>query len=276
MQELNLSNILEIFKKTSFYQNRYSSLMTKFVVKRTENRILRFIAETFESQIDFEVIIKEKSILIEVIFEIEKLIEHGTIKKKKVLFVPSGGVVIEKNPVKENDDYLESMSHETFLAGDTLYRLEKCLELWKTGDYKFIILSGGIFMRNQSISAAHLMRSWLTKRRVFKDKIFPEAFSMDTFENIDKCFRILDFQNPRWKEEYELEFISQSKHLERIEIICKKYGVKIIKTPAQGEDIKQENFLFWLTKLDPLCRNPIFIINRMMRRRYSPERIFRF
>ncbi|MFA5946271.1 MAG: YdcF family protein [Patescibacteria group bacterium] len=90
--------------------------------------------------------------------------------KTQVLFVPSGNIV-EKNELS---------------PADTLLRCQRALELWKSGKFHFLLITGGLFNPPdvQSIPAAWIMAEWFQNRGVPRDQIIVERDSLDTFQNI--------------------------------------------------------------------------------------------
>ncbi len=76
---------------------------------------------------------------------------------------------------------------------DTLYRCQKALELWHTGRYDYVLVTGGIFHppNVQSVAAATLMGMWLLEHGVPESQILCEIESLDTYENISKGIEAL-------------------------------------------------------------------------------------
>lgn len=75
-----------------------------------------------------------------------------------------------------------------------LHHCETVLELWRTGWYDAILVTGGKFLPShiQTRPAADSVRDWLVSRGVSKRKILLENSSLDTFENVGLAIHILD------------------------------------------------------------------------------------
>jgi len=76
---------------------------------------------------------------------------------------------------------------------DTLYRCEHALELWRTGEYDYLVTSGGIFHppNVQSVPAGTLMGLWFLEHGVPERQILCEDTSLDTYENIAHSIAML-------------------------------------------------------------------------------------
>ena len=72
------------------------------------------------------------------------------------------------------------------LARDTRLRCWGALLAWLTGDYDFIVVTGGICLTPdvQTIPAAVLMAHWLIEHGLPKDRILIEPTAVDTYENV--------------------------------------------------------------------------------------------
>jgi len=79
------------------------------------------------------------------------------------------------------------------LSANTLRRCEAALEVWRTGQFDRILVTGGMFLdqKRQTIPAATIMWDWFTKHGVRDNQILVEPGSLDTYQNIDFGLRLL-------------------------------------------------------------------------------------
>lgn len=98
-------------------------------------------------------------------------------KMHRVLLVPSCGI----SPV------------DRLTPGDTLFRCERALEAWRTGEYTHVLCTGGIFNPPdiQTVAAATLMGYWFLERGVPDAALVIEDRSLDTYENVAFALRAL-------------------------------------------------------------------------------------
>lgn len=69
---------------------------------------------------------------------------------------------------------------------DTQLVCQEALQLWKTGLYDLLLLTGGLFLPPyiQTKPSAELMKDWFVSQGVEPSRIVTETRSLDTFENI--------------------------------------------------------------------------------------------
>ncbi|MDD4607204.1 MAG: YdcF family protein [Patescibacteria group bacterium] len=143
----------------------------------------------------------------------------------KILLVPSGKI----NPV----DCLEGT--------DTLLRCKKALELWQTGVYSKVLVTGGICSKPkiQTQPAGTLMAQWFEENGVSASDIIIEDQSLDTFENIRLSLqKILDLES-----DYEITVVTQQQHAMRMWItFLYGYGLLVGICPVKYKN----SFKNWL------------------------------
>lgn len=69
---------------------------------------------------------------------------------------------------------------------DTQIVCRAALQLWNTGQYDLLLLTGGVFLppRIQIRPSAELMKDWFMSQGMESSRIVTETRSLDTFENI--------------------------------------------------------------------------------------------
>lgn len=135
----------------------------------------------------------------------------------RVLFVPSCGVT----------------EHNVLTPTDTLLRCEEGLKLWRSGDYDYILVTGGLFNPKhvQSIPAGMLMRGWFIARGVDPNKVIEETRSLDTFENIK--FGLEELRK-RGIPDRDITVVTQWQHAWRFAITFRRaYGIKVKRVPLE-------------------------------------------
>lgn len=87
----------------------------------------------------------------------------------KVIIIPGGQIL----PVNKIGYYLQ-------------IRCDKALELFLTGGFDYILVTGGITnpKETQTVSEAEIIREWLLSKKVPSEAIIMESRSLDSFENI--------------------------------------------------------------------------------------------
>lgn len=109
---------------------------------------------------------------------------------------------------------------------DTLIRCQKGLQLWQSGNYDYLLVTGGLFNPKtvQTITAAGLMRKWFVKNGVAKEKILIEADSRDTYQNVAFSIRLLKTKKI---DKPEITIVSQWQHNIRIKRTFRSYGYQV-------------------------------------------------
>jgi len=176
----------------------------------------------------------------------------------KVLLVPCGGISA-KNQISSKD---------------TLPRCLKALELWQTGQYDRIVVTGGIFLPQhiQTVPAGEIMRQWFEKQGIEHDKILVENKSLDTYENVRY---VLDKLKEREIENPEITLVTQWQHSWRFWLTFRSYGIKIKRHKVKFKI----SWLTWLLEfafifihlIDPKGIWFFGRINRKKRNRKSPS-----
>src|SRR5688572_7506342 len=73
---------------------------------------------------------------------------------------------------------------EDRLSWDTLARLDRTVLLYQCGALDMIVCTGGLFVANQRVPAATLMKAYLQSRGIPPSRIIIEARSVDSMENV--------------------------------------------------------------------------------------------
>lgn len=170
----------------------------------------------------------------------------------KILFVPAGGIIIR------------GYKHQ--LDTNTLARCKMAAKLWYTKKYHYLILLGGIFIKNQKISASQLMSSWLiTGAGIPQQNILIENQSLDTYQNV-RFFMQMMKRRKQNISKTEISCISQPKHLLRIQTTFQTYGIKIKKIPVYyPPEPRLEYLLAFMHLFDPLGKGLFARINQKLR-----------
>lgn len=98
----------------------------------------------------------------------------------------------------------------------TEYRLQRGLELWRTGTFDRIVVMGGVYLPSwrQTRPSAELMYEWLVEHGVHSMYIIVEARSRDTYENISLALELLPLHDPH----LEITVVSHWQHTLRIAV----------------------------------------------------------
>ena len=126
----------------------------------------------------------------------------------KIIFAPAGG--FERN--KPNPH--------------TLARLQVALEKARESNFDFIVTTGGILERGQTIPAAIIMKNWLVEAGIEKEKIHPYPHSADSWEDVEGIAEVME-KYPQ--QNFEVIAISQKPHLRRFALILQRRFADEIK-----------------------------------------------
>ena len=96
------------------------------------------------------------------------------------------------------------------LSQTLINRLDKTFELYNTGNYDYIIVSGGK-VDNNEYTEAYQMKRYLIKLKIPANKIIKEERSRDTIENAVECQKIIDNLDVQ-----EITIVTSDFHLERV------------------------------------------------------------
>lgn len=117
----------------------------------------------------------------------------------------------------------------------TLARLKKGLSLWKDKDFDYIVVTGGVFSKNQTKSAALAMSGWLIKKSVSTEKILVENYSLDTFHNVEFSMEIIR----KFDADPAITVVSHWQHCLRFKVtFYKRFYIKIKIAPIWDFDLK--------------------------------------
>lgn len=122
----------------------------------------------------------------------------------------------------ENADYLIVLGNCLIDNKPSLIlknRLRKALQYIDKNDTCKIILSGGV-TKNNTISEAEYMKTYLVKNGIDNNRIILEDKSIDTVENIMNCRSIIESNS-------KVVVLSSSYHTLRARMICKLCGLKV-------------------------------------------------
>ncbi len=109
-----------------------------------------------------------------------------------------------------------------------LYRLEKALELYKSGYAPYIIVSGGQG-KDEETSEADVMKQWLVEKGVDASKIFEEAKSTSTYENLKFSKEIMSKNNFK-----SAIIVSNDFHIFRALRLSDRLGIKASGAPSKS------------------------------------------
>ncbi len=79
------------------------------------------------------------------------------------------------------------------LTEEALRRLERALQLWMSGEYSYLLLSGGIVAdwSEQTKSEAELMQEWLQNRLVADGRMIIESCGTNEIKSVIHAVRLL-------------------------------------------------------------------------------------
>ena len=168
------------------------------------------------------------------IFVVEtSLFYLGKIKTTKVLYVLSLVLLIQSVMsislmVSGNDQDIDNMDYVVVLGyqlqnnemSDTLkYRLDKAYEYAIENKNSKLVLCGGI-TRENTISEASVMKSYLTNLGLDETRILIEDKSTDTIENIQNSLVYI-------RKDANILVLSSNYHVTRAKMICDRVGLNV-------------------------------------------------
>lgn len=106
------------------------------------------------------------------------------------------------------------------------YRLQKALDLYREGYAGYIIVSGGQG-KDEETAESVVMKDWLVKNGVPKDRIFEEDQSTSTYENFKLSAEIMEKQSF-----HSAVVVTNDFHIFRSLKIAEKLGIKATGAPA--------------------------------------------
>ena len=121
-------------------------------------------------------------------------------------------------------------------------RLNKGITMYNIEKYDLIIVSGGNVQENSVFSESYVMKNYLLKYYIPKNKIIEENKSMDTIQNSLKCLNIVN----KFKNIKQINILSSEFHIERVKAVFNhyfyKYNLKYIKSNniISGEILKKK------------------------------------
>ena len=116
-------------------------------------------------------------------------------------------------------------------------RLDKTYELYKTGKYDYIIVSGGK-VGDSKYTEAYQMKRYLSELKIPVNKIIKEEISRNTIENAKECLKIINNLDVQ-----KITVITSDFHLDRVKYIFKDFFENIIIEYVQSDNGFDENFL---------------------------------
>lgn len=169
---------------------------------------------------------------------------------KHIIFIPSGGIV------------------DNLLGYDTKARCDKGLELWRTGEYDFILVTGGICIKGEKEPAGKMMSDYLISNGISPDNILIEEEALDSYENV--LYSIPIIVDRLSYEEFSVTVTTQWQHLIRFWIIFRALRKKVNMCPVHYRISLKSWICEWAiigyTLYDPKGRGRIAIANRTSRR----------
>ena len=139
----------------------------------------------------------------------------------------------------------------------TIKRCLKALELWRTGNYDYILITGGIFLppNVQTEPASYLIKKYLAGK-VDSSHIIIEEKSRTTFENAGFGLNELSL---RCIEDFDLTVVTQWQHALRFGLTFMAYGHKIrsekVKYRLKPSEWLREWAYILIHLVDPLGRS---------------------
>ncbi len=126
----------------------------------------------------------------------------------------------------------EEVKRHNKLSANTIKRLNAGLDLWWSGGFDKIVLTGGIYNSSdvQSRPASVLMRIYLMANGVDKNKILVERKSLDTFENVKNVLEKLEYLDI---DQLNITVVTQWQHAIRFWICFRSYGIKVALFPLK-------------------------------------------
>ena len=132
-------------------------------------------------------------------------------------------------------------------------RSKHTLKIWDLKKYDYILTAGGIGHKKdiQTIPVGKLMKQWLIKKGISKDRILSENRSLETYTNVHYSLQLLQRKNIKIK---SFTVVSVWSHIIRIKIILwRNYKLKAISAPV-WHNLK---LLEWILE-------PIWLINSLV------------
>ncbi len=160
------------------------------------------------------------------------------------------------------------------LSVRTQLRCLRALDLWFTGKYTYILVSGGKFLppSTQTAPAALLMEHWLVDHGVSEKVIVRDLQSVDTFENILFGMQALARHGHGDPSLITVTLVTEPLHAARfVHSFKAMYGSGIRVSPVRYqlsclEHIKEALFMC-IHMLDPRGKGGVARYNRLRRRK---------
>lgn len=114
-------------------------------------------------------------------------------------------------------------------------RLDTAFELLESMPEAVCIVSGGEG-ENEGVAEAVSMRSYLVKRGIDEKRIYMEADSHNTYENIEKSMELIEREGLVYD---RIIGVSTDFHLPRIEYLFEHYGIEAYTVSAPSLDFSQ-------------------------------------
>lgn len=160
-------------------------------------------------------------------------------------------------------------SFNNIIGTYTEKRCQSALRLWQTGDYNFMVLTGGIFLppNRQNKPAAEIMKDWFLSQNIKAASILTEKESLDTFQNF---IFSLDLIKKKVKN-FEFTVITHWTQALRFQITARMgYGVSIKTKPLYYKisvlELFKEILYILYHLIDPRGQRLVAEINRKKRR----------
>lgn len=121
--------------------------------------------------------------------------------------------------------FSHEMDQNQEIDSETKSRLDKALELYKSGQVKYFEVVGGKFRKGMEVPIADKMQEYLLENGVEKDNIITERISIDSITNI--LFGYLDIIKKFGPEEFKTDekiYFDEDKLKELFKDITKKYN----------------------------------------------------
>jgi hypothetical protein len=124
----------------------------------------------------------------------------------RILFVPACDIIYKNR-----------------LGQRTEARCEEALQYWQSGEFDYILLSGGRHEDpcRQNLPGAEIMKQWFLRKNLSEESLIMETESLDTFEKVSlviDCLRKKGLD----KSNCTIFVVSEEKHLRRVKLIFKR------------------------------------------------------
>ena len=129
-------------------------------------------------------------------------------------------------------------------SGQLVERMDRAVVYLKSHLTTKAVCCGGCFRKEQKVSEALIIKSYLMNNGIEEERILLEEKSTTTYENFEFALKIIADDSGKSAEETKIAYLTSDYHIFRSGIIAKQSGVKdVLKVSAKSENQKFQRYL---------------------------------